>query len=290
MKIGILVMAATLGICFVLRVAITSYLDEARDFRRAAVPAISSQPQATGIPDLFEVRMKGPVEPLAGWYAPSRNRAAIVLAHGTGSDRSSLLAETRVLAGAGFGVLALDFPGQGASGGHTLWGKAERDAIVAAIDWLSMRPDVDSTRIGGFGLSMGGYILLQTASTERRLRAIALVSTPIDMVEEVRVSSNRWGPLSAEPAVWALKRSGMPFRELQPVDIIASVSPRSIFVIGGELDSWVPPATTKDLFAAAGDPKRLWIVPGAGHTDFTTVAPEEYAQRLNQFFAESLLK
>ncbi len=291
MKLGILVMAvvATLGICFALRIAVRSYRDEVSDFERASVPAISSQPQATGIPDLTEVRLQRTGEPSAGWYAPSRNRAAIVLAHGTGSDRSSLLTETRMLAAAGFGVLALDFPGQGASGGRTLWGKDERDALVAAVDWLSARPEVDATRIGGFGLSIGGYVLVQAATTETRLRAIVLASTPANILEEVRVSNNRWGLLTELPAVWALKRSGMPFNELQPRDVIASISPRAVFLIAGERDNWVPQTTARELFAAAREPKQLWIVPGAAHTNFAEIAPQEYRERLSQFFADWLL-
>jgi dipeptidyl aminopeptidase/acylaminoacyl peptidase len=287
--IGILVVIAVLGICFVLRVAVKSYLDEASDFKRASVPSISLHPEATGIANLTEIRFGTPAEPLAGWYAPSRNRAAIVLAHGTGADRSSMLAETRMLAAAGFGVLAIDFPGQGASAGQTRWGKNEREALTAAVDWLSARADVDDTRIGGFGLSIGGYILLQAAKSEARLRAIVLVSTPADMVEEVRVSSNRWGLLSELPAVWALKRSGMPYQELLPRDVIGSLSPRAVFLIGGEHDNWVPPATAYELFAAAHEPKRVWIVPGAGHANFAEIAPREYADQLSRFFTEYLL-
>jgi len=289
MRLGILVIIAALGLCFVVRVAIKSYLDEASDFRRASVPALSLHPEATGIPNLEEVRFGDPAEPLAGWYAPSRNRAAIVLAHGTGADRSSLVSETRLLAAAGFGVLAIDFPGQGASAGQTRWGKKERDALTAAVDWLSGRAEVDATRIGGFGLSIGGYILLQAATTETRLRAIVLASTPADMQEEVRISSSRWGVLSALPAVWALRRSGMPYRELLPRDVIGSISPRAIFLVGGEYDGWVPPATARELFAAAREPKQLWVVPGAGHSNFAEIAPREYADRLSRFFTEHLL-
>jgi dipeptidyl aminopeptidase/acylaminoacyl peptidase len=100
---------------------------------------------------------------MAGWYAPSRNRAAVVLVHGTGADRSSLLADTRILTDAGFGTLALDIPGQGQSEGRTRWGVPERQAISAAVDWLSARDEVDPQRIGGFGLSMGAYVLTQAA-------------------------------------------------------------------------------------------------------------------------------
>lgn len=289
MKLAVAVAVLALGIALALRVAIRSYLDEASDFERAPVPEISRQPESTGIPGLEEVRF-GPADaPLAGWYAPSRNRAAVILAHGTGADRSSLLPETRLLAHAGFGVLALDFPGQGSSAGRTRWGRGEREAIGMAIDWLAARADVDPSRIGALGVSLGGYIVLQAAAKDSRLRAIVLASTPADIVDETRLASRRWGPLSEWPALWALQRSGMPYDELKPRDIIGSVSPRAVFLIGGAEDGWVPETEVRALYRAARDPKRLWIVQNGAHGGFAVAAPLEYERALGGFFAEFLL-
>ena len=50
----------------------------------------------------------------------------------------------------------------------------------------------------------------------------------------------------------------------------------------------VPPRTCRQLFAAAGEPKELWIVPGAGHAGFAEVAPRAYAQHLIEFFSRAL--
>ena len=37
---------------------------------------------------------------------------------------------------------------------------------------LSRREEVDPNRIGGFGLSMGAYVLTQAAALDKRLRAV----------------------------------------------------------------------------------------------------------------------
>src|SRR5579864_3903519 len=103
---------ATGAVCAV-RIARSYYRNELADFLRAPAPEISRHPERTGILGLHQVCFPARTgSSLAGWYAPSRNRAAVVLVHGTGADRSSLLAETRILAAAGFGALALDLPGQ----------------------------------------------------------------------------------------------------------------------------------------------------------------------------------
>jgi dipeptidyl aminopeptidase/acylaminoacyl peptidase len=212
-----------------------------------------------------------------------------VLAHGTNADRSSLLPEAKLLAEAGFGVLALDFPGQGASPGKTLWGAHERQSISAAIDWLSMRPEVDSERIGGFGLSLGAYVLTQAAVLDSRLRAIALAACPSDIVEQTRLASNRWGLLSELPAVWALRASGMPFTDMLPKDVIGRIAPRAVLLLGGDSDPIVPESMIQSLYRSAQEPKELWIVHGAGHGGYANLAPREYTRRLVGFFRRTLV-
>jgi fermentation-respiration switch protein FrsA (DUF1100 family) len=81
----------------------------------------------------------------------------------------------------------------------------------------------------------------------------------------------------------------MPYATMQPRDIVGEIAPRALFILGGELDPVVPPAMARTLFAAAKDPKQLWIVPGARHCDYDEVAPQEYARRLREFFGAALL-
>jgi uncharacterized protein len=279
------IVVSTLGLLAALGIAVKSYLGGASDFARWPAARISSHPEQTGIAGLVAVTFKATDgTALAGWYAPSRNRRAIVLAHGTNTDRSALLPETRLLAAAGFGVLAFDFPGQGASAGHTTWGDGERRALAGAVNWLAARSDVSSERIGGLGTSFGGVILAQVAALESRLRAVALISTPGDVVEETRLANSRWGPLTVLPAMWVLKRFGMD-REKRPLDVIGEIAPRAVFIVGGELDTWVPESMTQELFAAAREPKELWIVPHGGHGGFADSAPRDYSDRLIQFFS-----
>ena len=219
---------------------------------------------------------------------PSRNRAGIILVHGTEADRSALLHETRVLADAGFGVLALDLPGQGESDGKSTWGAEEREAIVAAEVWLSQQADVDGDRIGALGMSMGAYVLTQAAITDPRLRALILAGCPTDVVEQTKVAFSKWGWFSEIPARLALHVSGMPLN-MRPKNIVGAIAPCSVLLIGAELDSIVPAYMARQLFAAAGDPKEIWIVRGAHHADYALTAHKEYDARIVDFFARSLL-
>ena len=57
---------------------------------------------------------------LRGWYAPSRNGAAVVLVHGLGGSRLGPRKHARLLAEHGYGVLLYDGRGRGESEGDTL--------------------------------------------------------------------------------------------------------------------------------------------------------------------------
>jgi dipeptidyl aminopeptidase/acylaminoacyl peptidase len=281
---------AALGGLFAARVIFNSYMGEREDFLRAPSGDISRHPELTGIRNLVDVTITeaGGLR-LAAWYAAPSNGAAIVLVHGTSADRTSLLAETRLLAAAGFGVLALDLPGQGASEGRTLWGPPEQQAISAAVTWLTLRPEVEPSRIGGFGFSMGAYVLTQAAVADNRLHSVVLAASPSEIVQQTRLANSRWGWLSEQPALLALRNSGMPVSNNQPIQIIGSISPRSVLILGGDADNTVPEYMARALYESAREPKELWILRGAHHGDYIGTAPGDYPHRLIGFFRRTLL-
>jgi alpha-beta hydrolase superfamily lysophospholipase len=287
--IYLIVSGAGVGLVLCMGVAAKSFWNERADYVRTPPPAISRHPERTGIQGLAEVSFSSADgQRVAGWYAPSRNRAAIVLVHGTGAERSSLLFETGFLSQAGFGALAIDLPGQGASEGRTRWGVPERHAIAAAVDWLRARGEVDPERIGGFGFSMGAYVLTQAAVLEPRLRAVALVSSPNDVVEQNWLATAKWGLLTQVPCYLALRTYGQSL-DMPPKNVIGSIAPRPVLIVGGDLDTLVPAFMARQLFSAAGSPKEMWLVPGAHHADFAQVAGPGYRNRVTGFFDRTLV-
>ncbi len=83
----------------------------------------------------------------------------------------------------GFAVLSLDGPGQGEA---SSWSTARPDyevAVTAAVDWIESRPDLDGTRIGLFGSSLGGYYAPRAAAFEPRIKATVTNCGPYDWGE-----------------------------------------------------------------------------------------------------------
>jgi pimeloyl-ACP methyl ester carboxylesterase len=225
---------------------------------------------------------------LRGWYAGSKNRAAIVLLHGAGGDRASLLPEARHLASRGFGVLLFDWPGHGESDGEIHWSDGEARALVAAVDFLSARSEVDPERLGAFGFSMGGAVLARVAPEELRLRAVILAGTPSDQATQVKWENRRWGPFSQWPALFALRRGGVPLSDNQPRDRVSAIAPRPVLIVTGADDRTVPGVLADELFAAAHDPKALLVVQGAGHGGYERPSGSPYLERIAEFFERAL--
>jgi pimeloyl-ACP methyl ester carboxylesterase len=59
-----------------------------------------------------------------------------------------------------------------------------------------------------------------------------------------------------------------------------------VLLICDEDDATLPCRHAKRIYAAAGGPKSLWMVPGAFHTAALGFAPEEFRHRVLDFFRQ----
>jgi hypothetical protein len=222
---------------------------------------------------------------LVGRYVPSRNRAAIVVFPG-----ASAVKEARMLVDNGYGVLLLDPRGQGKSEGDLVRWAGDRD-LIAAAEYLRGRPDVDPDRVGGFGSSVGGEILLVAAAKSDAFKAVVSEGAgfPLGEVDltgvEAVIAAPVWAVMSAAATVFA--NHGPPERI---VDSIGEIAPRSVFLIYTEPGMGGEDVRQPKYFAAAGEPKEIWLVPGAEHTGGIDIAPAEYERRVIAFLDEALLR
>jgi pimeloyl-ACP methyl ester carboxylesterase len=288
---GIVIACLIASIVLAALIAMRNYR-AARSQLEADPPSpLLKNPQSVGLPDLQAVWFVTPQGlHIAGWYVPSKNRAAVIVMHGTNSDRSTMLPEIRLLADAGFGVLAFDWPGLGESQGTILWGAAARDALSSAVDWVAARSDVDRDRIGGLGFSMGGFILTQVAATNRKLHAVVLESAPSSFDAYIDVHFSKWLFFSKWVARRALRESDLFTPDRSALRLIGDISPRPVLIIGQSGDPEITAPMTRALFAAAHEPKTLWLIDGDRHGGYQQIAGAGYEQRLQAFFSDSLLR
>ena len=225
---------------------------------------------------------------LHAWYVPSRNRAAIIAFPG----RSQPVPHARMLVRHGYGVLLLDRRGEGASEGdsNAFGWTGERD-LRAALAFLRRQPDVDPSRIGGLGLSVGGELLLQTAAHTQALRAVVSEGAGQRSLAEHLYNPEvgrvqRWvsGMLAQTAAVAVLSNSTPPD---SLADLMPRIAPRSVLLI--EAVNGNPDEILNEVYADRGGPSTdLWKTAAGGHTGALAAAPTEYEQRVVSFFDHAL--
>jgi pimeloyl-ACP methyl ester carboxylesterase len=225
---------------------------------------------------------------LSAWYVPSRNGAAVLLSHGSGGSRGRVAAHVRMLARHGYGVLALDNPGNGESDGHSNGlGDNAQPGIAAGLDYLARRPDVNPKRIAGFGLSLGGEVLLEAASRDRRLAAVVSdgAARPVD--------GDKVNPKGAlEGAIgWLGMQSVRAISGMKPspslVAMMPAIAPRPVLLVaGGGFPDEIP--ASRLYRAAGGSAVQLWELPDTGHTAGLRTHPGAYEARTVGFLDRAL--
>jgi pimeloyl-ACP methyl ester carboxylesterase len=227
---------------------------------------------------------------LEGWYVPcpGSNRAVLLL-HGYGCIRTQHLARAKLFHGQGYGVLLYDARAHGRSEGSVVsFGYHEKKDLLGALDWMKAK---GFSEIGCLGISMGGATLAQ-ASTELGQAGIKWIvlesvfptlSNAVDRRFQRMFSVPGWlaGCLMVPFAEFRL---GVSAKKVSPRDAIATL-PCPLFVMAGDLDEHTRPEDARQIFDHAREPKRWWLVPGAGHVDLHGFAKQEYERRLLEFVA-----
>jgi uncharacterized protein len=73
-------------------------------------------------------------------------------------------------------------------------------------------------------------------------------------------------------------------------DLAPQIAPRAVFFIYGENgQGGTEKVPNQGFYAAAGEPKEIWEVPGAQHVGGITTRPAEYERRVIAFFDQALL-
>ncbi|MGZ5165154.1 MAG: alpha/beta hydrolase [Burkholderiales bacterium] len=230
-------------------------------------------------------------ETVAGWLARGKQGAgAVLLLHGVRADRRGMVARAIFLNNLGYTVICLDLPAHGESSGtHITFGLHEARGVDAALDYLARERPPE--HVGVIGVSVGGAALL-LGSHKNVLSAVVLESVFPTFDEAVVNRMHQYlGPMTIPLAALMLNelpsRVGISSDQLRPIDAIGRLG-APVLVISGGKDKSTTPDETARLFAAAREPKDLWIVEGAAHVDLHDFDTSAYERRIESFFAKYL--
>jgi fermentation-respiration switch protein FrsA (DUF1100 family) len=232
---------------------------------------------------------------LAAWYAPSQNGQTIVVMHGFGANRSQVLDVSQMLRDQGFGVFTYDTRAHGESAGKEIgYGEKEVEDLRAAMDWLERRTEVDISRVGVYGFSLGGFIAAREAVGDKRISTLILAGMPSSIFElaEDESGGGLKGFLDASLRLLASKVVGNARYEHSGYDAVKALSEskRPLLFISGALDEVVPTARTQKLFEEAMEPKAIAIFENAGHGDYLKADRQRFQKLVVNHFKRSLEK
>ena len=208
-----------------------------------------------------------------GWFVPGSGGPTLVWFHGNGGNIShrvdNIAGLNRRL---GVSILIIDYRGYGLSEGSPTEQGTYLDAEAAVAHALS-RPDVDPERVVLFGRSLGCAVAAEMAV---RHDAYAVVLE------------------SPFTSVLAMARQAYPFLPgvgllvgdmYDTLDKVARID-APIMVLHGDSDEIVPFEMGREVFEAAPEPKRFYIIRGAGHNDTYAAGGASYLDALGSFLAE----
>lgn len=231
---------------------------------------------------------------LKAWFVPAPSARAIVALHGGNGNRRAFLPMLDGWHKAGFNVLLLDYRNHGESDrdGHglTLGINESRDAL-AAVDYLVRERGID--KVGLIGISQGAATAMIAAAQSPQVNAVVFQSGGFDIAQMLQnvfpVLPGFMARNAARLFLWhagvdfksAMRLSYPPLSAAKQVDI-------PVLLVHGDKDNIVNLNDAEILAGAIQSEHSLWVIEGLGHEMGFAINPDEYASRVNGFFAEHL--
>jgi pimeloyl-ACP methyl ester carboxylesterase len=229
----------------------------------------------------------------------------IVVAHGfTGSWRRQAVRRAVRTFSEHAGVVSFDFRGHGRSGGFSTVGDREVLDVQAALEWAAR---LGYRRLATVGFSMGASVVVRHAGllgsgvvpgrkdsgrpgAERAKRAgtgdragdaptpaaVVAVSGPARWYYRGTPAMRRVHWVIEKPGGRLLSRLALgtriaasgwdPIPEA-PHEVARHIAPVPLLIVHGDADHYFPIEHAEQLYAAAEEPKELWLEPGFGHAE-----------------------
>jgi fermentation-respiration switch protein FrsA (DUF1100 family) len=224
-------------------------------------------------------------------HDPGPDDLAIVVAHGfTGSWQRPAMRRVASEFGQWAGVVSFDFRGHGRSGGASTVGDREVLDLRTAVDWAR---ELGYTRVATVGFSMGASVVVRHAGMAAgaadgsELAAVVAVSGPSRWYYRGTPAMRRTHWVIERPIGRLVSRVALRTRisaagwnpvPEAPHELVARIAPVPLLVVHGDADHYFPVEHAEQLYAAATEPKELWIEPGFGHAE--NAAPPELLGRI----------
>ena len=230
----------------------------------------------------------------SSWFFPGlRTAPVLVLCHGYKSSRSEILTLATSLQQHRYNVFVFNFAGHGESPvGYTTLGSREAEELRAAVDMLAKRTDMDTTRIGLWGYSMGAYAVLQVATHSPRVQAIVVDSGYPRPAALLKIELHNLGadlvPLLVPITLAEFRVTSVFFGRGPDVrgDLNRLTGVAKLFIVGDDTPRLAE--LTHQLHAASPPPKELVVLPRTNMASLLEEDRRNYENLVVSFFLRNL--
>lgn len=227
---------------------------------------------------------------LKGWFIPSgSSNATIIICHGYPADKNNLLMTSEFIL-SHYNIFLFDFRYFGESDGwYTTGGYKEQKDIEAAVKYLRSRKDAG--KIGALGFSLGASTILM--SHPKEIEAIIADSPYANM--ELLLEQVYWifPSFTKKPFIWMTRAlgkliMGVDIKDISPVDEMKKIK-APVLLIHGSKDRQIPAMHSRYIYDSSNKSNTdLWIIEGARHGWNYALNPDEYKDRVIEFFDKHL--
>ena len=202
---------------------------------------------------------------LKGWKcrATGSRRGTMVYLHGVADNRTSGAGVVDRFGARGFDVVAYDSRAHGDSDGDLCtYGFYEKQDLRRVLDAVPAGPIVL------IGTSLGAAVALQEAAGDPRVTAVVAA----EIFSDLRTVATERAPFFFSPRVirrafgLAEQQGRFQIDAVSPVTAAAAIT-QPVLLIHGDSDVDTPPDHSRRVLGALAGPKRLILVPGAGHNE-----------------------
>lgn len=236
-----------------------------------------------------QVRIQSNKE-IAGWYMPVDNsKGTVILFHGYGGEKSSMLEKAALFAEMGYHTLVIDFMGSGESAGNqTTIGFKEGKQVQSAYEYIRQKGE---RNIYLFGTSMGAAAVLKCMNDTALTPKGIILECPFGSLYQTTCARFKKMGIPAFPMAgllvfWGGIQNGFWGFAHQPQQYAKAVK-SPVLLLYGEKDDRVSREETDRIYTSLNGPKELVTFPEAGHENYLIRYKQEWTRAVTDFINQA---
>ena len=226
---------------------------------------------------------------ISGWLTQNDStKNAVILFHGHGGTKGSLVDHANYFYGLGYSTLAIDFRAHGESDGTTCTvGFSEAEEVKMAFDLMAGE---GYENIVLYGTSMGAAAIIK-AMKDYPLQASKLIlempfgSLPDAVKGRMRIIGLPATPFSQLLTFWGGMEQGYWAFDFSPCDYARSIT-CPVLLQWGKDDLRVQEHETRCIFDNIKSEKKLVVYEGTGHQSLLGDQPEKWKEEVKNFLSK----